>query len=306
VTAIELDPTGSAVVSDLPHEEYLRHPALSASGAKLLVQPAGPARFYHRLAHPEPPKRAFDVGHAVHAAVLGVDPGTELVLCSPTNRKGEPDGDPYPALDFKTKSAQEHRDAIRAAGRTPVLQSDLDLAAEMATALREHPVASRLLHPTVGEPEVSLFWRDEAHDIDRRGRVDFLRQPDTKGRLILVDYKTCASAEPSAVARSVVNFGYHQQAAWYRDLVIGMGLAESAPVVFVFQETSAPYLVHVVELDDATLFMGEDRNERGMQLFHECLATDVWPGYNDRGITTVSAPRWAQFEHEAAMIGEQA
>ena len=87
-------------------------------------------------------------------------------------------------------------------------------------------------------------------------RVDFLRDPDPDGRLILADYKTCQSAEPDAIARAVVNFGYDSQAAWYRDLVIGLGLARSAPFLFVFQETAAPYLVHVVELDADTVSMG--------------------------------------------------
>jgi hypothetical protein len=282
VTTIELNVDGDAVVRDLPHEQYLQHPALSFSGAKVLVRPGGPARFRHERDHGRPPKHEFDVGHAAHAAVLGVGPELEVI----------------DAPDWRTNAAKAARDLARAAGKVPVLTSTADRVADMARALRQHPTASRLLHVTSGDPEVSLFWHDPAHGVDRRGRVDFLRTPDANGRLILADYKTTQSAAPDSLARSVVNFGYHMQAAWYRDLVVGLGLARSAPFVFVFQEVTAPYLVHCVQIDPPTLLMGEDLNRQALETFARCTAADEWPGYNDHGISEVSAPTWAVRQHE--------
>jgi PDDEXK-like domain of unknown function (DUF3799) len=290
VTTIELDPSGGAVVDGMPHDEYLAHPALSASGAKLLVQPGGPARFRHARDHGQAPRRAFDIGHAAHAAVLGVDPGTTVVMCTPTKRNGDPDGDPYPAPDFKSKSAQEDRDAIRAAGRVPVLASDLVRADEMAAALRQHPIASRLLHPDSGRPEVSLFWHDPEYGVDRRARVDWLRTADTTGRLLLVDYKTCQSADPAAIDRAIGAYGYDLSAAWYRDLLIGLGLATSVPVLLVFQETTAPYLPHVVELNDVWLSRGYDLVHRALTVYRQCTDTGTWPGYDS--ITLSTPPAW--------------
>jgi PDDEXK-like domain of unknown function (DUF3799) len=284
VTVIELDPTGGAVVDDMPHDEYLAHPALSASGAKTLIRPGGPARFAHERAHGEPPRRAFDVGHAVHAAVLGVDPGTDVVLCTPKT------GDPYPAEDYKTASAREHRDAIRAAGRIPVLAADITLAENMATALRAHPIAARLLHPDTGRAEVSLFWHDPEYGVDRRARVDWLRTADRTGRLILVDYKTCESAAPDAVDRAIGNYGYHLSAAWYRDLIIGLGLATSVPVLLVFQEKTPPHLVHVVEVGPEWLALGHEETRRALTIFRECTDSGRWPGYEE--ITVSTPPRW--------------
>lgn len=283
-TDVLLTPTGDAVVRDLPHEQYLRHPALSFSGAKVLIRPAGPARFRHEREHGRPPKDEFDVGHAAHNAVLGVGP--ELVVVD--------------AADWRTNAAKEARELARASGKVPVLSATASKVADMARALRAHPIASRLLHPRSGEPEVSLFWRDEQHGVDRRGRVDWLRTPDADGRLILADYKTTTDASPDAIARSLWSYGYDMQAAWYRDLVVGLGLAKSAPFLFVFQEVAAPYLVHVVEPAPDDLMRGEDKNRRALQLFADCTERDVWPGYNDTGITTVTAPAWAarQFELE--------
>jgi hypothetical protein len=302
VTTIELDPSGGAVVADMPHADYLAHPALSASGAKVLTQPGGPARYQYEREHGRPPRRVFDVGHAVHAEVLGVDPGCDVVLL---NANTDPDvEDPVPAPDYRTKAAQQHRDAIRAAGRVPVLESDVAVARDMAAVLRAHPIASKLLRPDSGRPEVSLFWRDPEYGVDRRGRVDWMRHADENGRLILVDYKTTSgTADPASLRAAVVRYGYHQQAAWYRDLVLGLGLARSCPFVFVFQETTAPYLVHVVELDETLLRMGAERNELALRLFADCTALDTWPGYSDAAITLLTPPTWALYEHDELVGG---
>lgn len=286
MTVIELDPTGGAVVADMPHDAYLAHPALSASGAKLLIQPGGPARYRHRLTHPQPPSDAFDLGHAAHLAVLGAGPTIDVV----------------DAPDWRTKRAQTARAEARAAGRVPLLVADVQRVADMAAALRAHPIASRVLHADTGDPEVSLFWHDPEYDVDRRCRVDWLRRADGNGRLLLVDYKSCDSAAPDAIDRSVGNYGYHLSGAWYRDLIVGLGLARSVPVLLVFQETSAPYLVHVVELDDVWLRIGQEQTRRALSIFRECTESGRWPGYE--GITLSSPPPWVVSRHDASGVGE--
>jgi hypothetical protein len=281
VTTVQFTPTGDAVVRDLPHDAYLQHPALSASQAKVLVQPGGPARYRYQLDNPQPPRDVFDFGHAAHAMVLGVGPSMITVN----------------APDWRTKAAQQERDAIRAAGAIPLLEADGDRVLGMAAALKAHPVASRLLHPDSGEPEVSLFWTDDVYGVDRRGRVDWLRRPDPDGRLILVDYKTTSDASPAGIARSVWQYGYTLQAAWYRELVIGLGLARSAPFVFVFQEKDPPYLVHCVELDEQALLIGAELCERALKIYARCREVDRWPGYADEALSLVSLPPWAVRQH---------
>jgi hypothetical protein len=280
VTTVDLTVTGDAVVRDLPHEAYLAHPALSASGAKVLVQPGGPARYAWERNNPRPPSDAMDLGSAAHHAVLGVGP--ELVIVE--------------ARDWKTNAAKAAREEARAAGKVPILTGDMVRVADMAAALRAHPIASRLLHPQAGEAEVSLFYRDPEYDVDRRARVDFLRRPDDTGRLILVDYKSTNSADPAAIDRAIGNYAYHLSAAWYRDLIIGLGLARTVPVVLIFQETTAPYLVHVVELDDLWLSIGADLAARALRTYADCTATGRWPGYEE--ITVSSPPPWLLNRHE--------
>jgi PDDEXK-like domain of unknown function (DUF3799) len=284
VTTVEMNTTGDAVVRDLPHADYLAHAALSASGAKVLVQPGGPARFHHERTHPRPPTDAFDLGHLVHGAVLGVGPEV-LVVDAP---------------DWRTAAAKKLRDEARAAGRIACLTSDARQVEEMAGAVRAHPIASRLLHPDSGEPEVSLFYRDPEHGVDRRARIDWLRRPDDTGRLIVVDLKTAASASPAEFARAAARYGYAQQAAFYRDLVVGLGLGRSAPFVFVVVEKEPPYLVSVVQFDEAAMQAGEALNRKAMRLFRDCTESGSWPGLTEAEVATISLPPWTLMEAQEA------
>jgi hypothetical protein len=271
--------TEHGVYADYPEADYHQHPALSASGAKKLLPPSCPAIFKWEQDNGRPGKRAFDFGHAAHAKVLGV--GAEIVTVD--------------AADWRTKAAKEAADAARAVGQVPLLAHEVAQVDAMAAALRQHPFASALFDPARGgKPEQSAFWHDAMYGVDRRCRFDWLPATDG-GRLIVPDYKSAASAEPTAFARAAANFGYHQQDAWYRDAALALGLAEDVVFVFVVQEKTAPYLVTVCELDADAVQVGRRRNQLALEVFAECSATGVWPGYSD-DVELISLPGWATYD----------
>ncbi len=271
--------TVPCVVSGMPDEAYHRDPvpggSLSSTGARKLLPPSCPARFAYEREHPPASSDAFDFGKAAHQLVLG-------------------DGPEITALDFpdwRTKEARELRDDLRAAGRVPLLRADYDHVVAMAAALRGHPMAAALFAPGSGVPEQSLFWVDEPTGVWRRARVDWLPHP-REGRLIVPDYKTCQSALPRKLARSVHEYGYHQQAAWYLDGIRALGVADDAAFVFVCQEKTPPYLVTVVELDSEALAAGARLNRRALETYAACTRTGIWPGYTD-DVELISLPPYA-------------
>lgn len=270
---------------DFPEQDYHRHPALSASGAKRLLPPNCPALFKHdRDNGGRPNKRAFDLGHAAHKQVLGV--GEEVVVVHKTTR----DKQSVPADDYQTKSAQEHRDAIYAEGKVPLLERELRQVEEMAAELREHPIASKLLAPDSGQPEVSVFWEDKQRGVNRRARFDWLRNTDG-GQLVVPDYKTTASADPHAFHRSVWSFGYDIQSVFYTDAARAAEIAQDVSFQLIAQETTAPYLITLHELDFASLQLGHARVDEACAVFRECTETGVWPGYSDV-VELVAPPPW--------------
>ncbi|MEU0515832.1 PD-(D/E)XK nuclease-like domain-containing protein [Amycolatopsis sp. NPDC006125] len=275
-------------VYDIPAEAYHADPvpggSLSSSGARLLMPPSCPAIFKHRMDNPEPYVKEFALGSAAHKLVLGA--GDEFAVID--------------AADWRTKAARQEREEAQAAGLIPLLQHQFDQVEAMAQALREHPTASALFDSARGgRPEQALFWRDKLTGITRRALLDWLPAKVPGRRMILADYKTAASAEPTAIAKAVYNHGYHQQAAWYIDGVVELGLDEDPAFVFVFQEKEPPYLVTVIELDRVSLMWGDVLNRAALARYRHCVETGRWPGYAD-DVQLVSLPVWAQREYEAA------
>lgn len=275
--------TEPGVYPDIPdaayHADCVPEGSLSCSGAKRLLPPSCPALFKYEREHGRPDKRTFDFGHAAHKLVLGV--GADLVV--------------IPGERWATKDAKAQVAAARAAGKVPLKAAEMAQVTAMAAALREHPIARRLLTEE-GTPEASLFWRDGQTSVMRRGRLDNL-PPSRSGRMVIPDYKSAVCAEPSAFGRSAAEYGYHMQAATYAEAVIALELAEDAAFVFVVQEKTAPYLVSVVELDSLALRIGRHQNRKAVDLYLDCMTKDEWPAWSN-DVELASLPRWAEIQYE--------
>lgn len=247
--------------------------SLSVSGAKVLLK--APALYRWQLDHPVH-KDVFDVGSAAHKLVLGVGDPIEVIY----------------ANDWRTKAAQEARDTARADGKIPLLGGDWERVQAMAEALKGHRLAMRLLN--VGAPEVSAYAEDDETGVMRRCRFDWL------GTSILTDYKTSFSADPATFIKAAINFGYDQQAAWYRDVAADLG-HDAQAFAFIVQEKEPPYLVTVVELPAELVERGRARNRRALDRFAECMESGVWPGYvPDDTFAQPAAPGWALREEQYA------
>lgn len=242
--------------------------SLSSSGARTLLK--SPARFRYEQDHPVF-KDVFDMGTVAHTLVLGE--GSEIVVVD--------------ADSWRSKAAKEAKDAARAEGKTPILAADYQVAREMADAIGAHPTAAKLL--SSGSPELSGYWRDADTDIRLRFRADWLTEYE--GRPLCVDYKTTVSADPEEFAKAAARYGYAVQFWWYVTGLNRVGV-EDAGMVFVCQEKTPPYLVSVVELDEAAFAEGARQARRAIDLYWRCLERDEWPGYPDH-IVPITLPPWA-------------
>lgn len=270
----------AGIYDDLDEVAYHGDPvpagSLSYSGAKKLLPPSTPARFAWERAHPPAPTSAMERGTAAHRLLLGTGP--ELCVVD--------------AKDWRTRAAQEEAAEIRARGGVPLLPDQMQAAREMADALHANETARALFDSARGgKPEQSLFWPDPDFGIWRRCRFDWL--PDLDGPMpIAADYKTIArSADDRSVQRAVTDFRYFMQAPWYSDGVAAITGLE-IPFVFVFQETSPPYLVRVVQLSDAAMTAGRRWNAAACERFRDCTQAGVWPGHDDE-VLTIDLPPWA-------------
>jgi hypothetical protein len=263
-------------VYDIPEAEYFAATeALSCSGAKLLLPPSCPAKFFYRQDHAEY-KAVWDFGKGAHNMVLGTGPEITEVKFD----------------DWKKKAAQEERDAARAEGKIPLLTKELATVKAMAAAIEAHPVAGYLFDPYDGEPEQSIFWQDIRTGIMRRARLDWLPRPSGQ-RLVIVDYKTCDQADPESISKAVERYSYHMQHAWYAD-GIEQVLGVTPGFIFCFQEKQPPYLINVVELKPEAVATGRRLNDRAIDEYVARIKTGEWPGYADDEITEIGLPAWAR------------
>lgn len=266
-------------VLDMPEAEYHAHPALSSTGVRSLLR--CPERFWHDKIHGRPPKDAFDLGSLVHGLLLGT--GWPVAI--------------WPGESWSEKGAADFKEQAYADGKIPVKAAQIDEAHGMVDRVRRDRHAGPLL-TRPGLSEISLFWTDPDTGVACRARLDRLTETED-GRPLYVEVKTTRSAARHPLQRHIAEFGYHLQQEWNLDGLVHAGLDPDAEAVckFVFVETTPPYPVTVVNLDDQAGWFGRDANRRGLRLYQRCIESGDWPGYVNAEIT-LGLPRWATFQED--------
>lgn len=280
---------GAGVYAGMSDEVYHADPvpggSLSSTGARQIL--SSPAMFRYRQQHRENTK-AFDIGHAVHAKVLGAGLPVAIIPDELLASNGA----------ASTKAAKDFIEQARAAGQTPLKASEFYPIRMMSEALLAHPTVRALLEVD-GIPEASLFATDPITDEWVRARPDFLPSAGVRPRTIAVDLKTAETADPRQFRRSAATFGYHQQHAHYIDTLRAARGDEDAALVFAIVEKSEPWLVSVCELGPDSIDKGRARNRAALDLWHRCRQTGLWPGYGDE-VHRIDLPVWALTEEDAA------
>jgi len=277
------------VILDMQEAEYHAHSALSSTNARLLLD--SPAKYRYAQTHPEAPKAIYDVGSAVHSAVLGVGAKTVIIPEEHLAANGA----------ISTTAAKKFVEEARFNGLIPV-KRDVHLEIEaMKESVLAHPTA-RILFEQVGNPEVSVFGTDPETEIRCRARFDYLpSQRAEKGQTVAVDLKSADDASPSGFSRAAATHGYHVQYGHYDDTNRFGGAIEIDGFAFVVVEKHAPYLVGVYRLNSVWEQIGIDEARRARRIFRECLDTDTWPGYGDE-IQSLMAPFWLISEAAEASL----
>lgn len=221
----------------------------------------------------------FDLGSAAHTAVLEPDQLLVRHAKGPADRRGN-----------------KWTDAVQAAqheGRTLLTAGDFEKLERIADSAEKNATL-RALRPGL-VVEQSGFAIDPETGVLCRCRPDGY-QPSSG---IILDLKTTTDGGASAFARSVANFGYHVQDAFYSDTWSAAHVIKqpcwSEPVngfVFVVVETTAPYVTSTYELDPSAVDEGRAIYRAALARYAECARTDVWPAYPDEP-EPLKLPRWA-------------
>ena len=262
------------VITAMPETIYHSRPELSASIAKRLIEPGGPARWKWEHDHGRAETKAFDLGHAAHKLVLGA--GTPIARI------------PEELLASNgatsTKAAREWIAEAREQGVVPLKPTEYDQVHDMAAVLHAHRGAQALLDRAT-DVELSAFSAYEETGVALRCRFDAI------GPSVLIDYKTSITANPAKWARSAADYGYHMQASHYGQMAQFCQVTDE-PLRFIVQEKAAPYLVSVIRLDAAAIELGHQRMREAIAIWQQCHETGIWPGYGEDE-HLIDLPEWA-------------
>lgn len=172
--------------------------------------------------------------------------------------------------------------------KLPLKSSDILGLRSMADAAR-----AELGDAAKGKTEVSMFA--EIRGVPVKCRCDLL--PD--GLPAIIDFKSCASANPTDFARTIYDRGYHLQAALNVDIARACGLKVSEFWLLAI-ESKAPHATYIAELEDVPfsfIWMGRKYYRAAIQKLITAQQSNEWPGYGAHPAEAF-APVWILKELE--------
>lgn len=288
--------TNPGICCGLPAETYhgncTPEPALSA-GFAIKMQTHSPAKAWTESAlnpayEPEN-KKAFDIGTALHLAVLEPADFRKRIAALEFD-------------DFRTKAAQTARDEAYAAGVTPLLTHQLEAVENMRKALRnELPDLPFNTAPAFagagfegGLAEVSMFWRHPRVGVWCKARADYLRDPMLNRAGLILDLKTTGTVftDMDEAERHAYKMRWYMRAAHYIDGYKAL-TGHVLPYWFVSVETDFPHFVTVSQLDEDQIQEGRHEMEKAALTFNLCLQSGRWPEpVSCRQARILRAPDW--------------
>jgi hypothetical protein len=258
---------------NMPAKKYHSVKALSSTGISTLITETSSKFKLKFIDGVQEKKSCYAIGSAFHSLVLEPDNFDNEFLV--TN------------LDARTKTFKEL--SADNPDMTILKQADFDTVKLMRHSIMNNPTAAKLLNFN-GEAEASYFWKDKPTGIKCKARLDKLL-PDYKGKIVIVDLKTTADASAAGFERSMANYGYHRQAAWYSHAVANnIGKSPALYVIIAVEKTppfdNACYIISREEMET-----GWSECRQAIDVYKKCLADESWPGYPN-GLTELHLPKW--------------
>lgn len=239
-----------------------------------------PLHYWARYVDPnrvEPePTPAMTIGSALHTHVLELDTWDQRYVVMPEG------------IDRRTKAGKAEWEAFSTAatGRTVLSKADAELVMRMGQAVYSHPAAAMLLN-LPGKAETTWMWTDRQTGVRCKCRPDWL----TDDGSLVIDLKTTEDASPRGFQKSVSQWRYHVQAAWYLDGLEQARGERPEQFIFIVVEKKPPHAVAVYAADAEMVALGQQTAARDLEVLATCKAANAWPGYSDQ-IETITVPGW--------------
>lgn len=245
-------------IVSMDESAYRSSEGIANSDLTYITPPFTPAHYRARKDLPEPdPTPAQRFGSLLHRALLEPDTMNGNIAVRPEG------------MNFVTVPGKEWKKENE--GKTIITLEESISITSMIHSVYQHPIAKKLLEGS--RKEACVF----AHDNDgllRKARLDAIPASGNT----LCDIKTCERADLDSVNKSIMNYGYARQAAYYIDIMAIIG-QEFSNFVLIFVEKFPPYLAVTYPIDILSLEIGQKEYRGALSRLKLCTEAGHWPGY---------------------------
>ncbi len=253
----------------LTNAEYHARPELSASQCKVLLE--NPHKFYLGLETAQ--TEAMKFGSVVHKLILEPEDFDNEYAVSPK-------------FDGRTTKGKADKAAFEAQNQAnEVITIESYQLAEKCAESVLNSRANKLLKN--GMVEQAFFG--QIAGIKCRCKPDYY----VPSQQLAIDIKTCTNSSAEEFEKSLVNFKYYLQAAFYMDVMASIG----KPVkqfIFVCVSKSPPYVVGIYRLSQVAIDIGRAQYNEAIRIY-QSIDQFKEPIHKDKAghfIQTIDLPVW--------------
>lgn len=277
----------------MTNDEYHRDTTrISKSGLDKINR--SPYHYWEAYLNPAAQEReetkAMFTGSFIHCAIFERDEFSKRYITVPPTAPKRPS-----VTQLKAKNPSD--DTLKAiawwsefnsvhAGKLQLTTEQYNQSQRMGDAVHRHPAAGYIVN-LPGQHEHTLQFTEPFTGAPCKMRADFLPDPIP----FIVDLKTTENASPEGFGRSVGNYRYHVQSAFYVDGHEYATGEKKDGFLFIAVEKEPPYAVAVYDTTKLVMDIGREKYIENCQTYVDCLRSGVWPAYSD-DILPLSMPGW--------------
>ena len=267
----------NCIVESLPAQAYHSDDAVGSSLARKL-QSTTPMHAKEMMETPMS-SPALAAGSALHAAMLEPENDLAQAVVSPD-------------VDKRTKAGKEEYATFAALneGRCIITPDQAQQVDGMIAACNRDWRIKHCLS-SCKKREVSVFG--EIGGFPAKARLDAWN-----GHGMVCDLKSTRDLACD-FEKSIANFGYGMQAAWYRAVLrsamesSGRMLPDDFSFVFLVVESVAPFGTAVYRMSDEVMDCYSERLPELQKLWWKCVAENKYPGWSQDDVVDIGLPPWA-------------
>lgn len=247
---------------DVSSYDYHNWFACSSSIMRELIR--SPAHAWYSLNNERKETDAMRLGTATHLAILEPELFAERFGCAPEG------------LDRRTTAGKTIWADLQEQYGASILKYDqYQQVSMMAESVLKKKKACKLLE-LPGDIELSGVWEDKASGALCKMRLDKL----IRDKGIIVDIKTTNDASEDEFLKTLFNYGYDRQSAFYMRGCRALGI-EIKSFVFIVIEKEPPYESVIYEMGPQSLATADAQITKLLPVWQQCVTSKSWPGYGD-------------------------